>query len=378
MTSRLTRFSLSIVFLLIGAGLALSLGLLDATVIVLMHQSTELSLWAVVVLGTIIVAAPLFVVGLLPVVRAVEGAAAQALLNVDLPDGIPEPSRDSPERWRAFGWFLLHLLAGAALTAAVMWAIALGGWWSVLLAAITVVLMLAFSRLFVALAPAAFGPSAAARLERLERDIDRAVERDRIAREIHDSLGHALSVMTVQAAAARTVIGHDPDFAVTALTAIEDASRAAAADLDHALGLLREDADSPDRAPTPDLTALSPLISATRAAGLDITWEVTGGLASVPLLVSREAYRIVQEALTNALRHSSDRTAVLDVERDTDELRLSVRNPIEGVARSREGRGIVGMTERVSTLDGRLDAGPASSSEWRLTVTLPLASGSAG
>ena len=364
------RWSLRGVFLLIGAGLALSLGLLVASVVLLIHESSPTPMWQLVLVGAVMVVIPLGGLGLLPVIRTIEGAAAQSLLQVDLPDGIPGPSRTWPQRWRSFGWFVLHMSAGAALSAGVLVTLVVTGWWSLAAVAATVAVSVACVAALTWWAPQALGPSSAERLARAEQDLERAVERDRIAREIHDGVGHALSIVTVQAAAARRVLDRDPDFAASALAAIEDASRDAAADLDHALGLLRGDSATAT-SPARDLTDLPVLVEATRAAGLALEWDPDAAdAADPPLLVSREAYRVVQEALTNALRHSSDRSAALSLEHTSEEVRIIVDNPVDPGVRSRSGRGLRGMGERVGTLGGSLETGEVDG-RWRLVATLP-------
>ncbi len=366
------RNYLRIVFLLIGAALALALALLDATLIALLVVGTDVPIWAVVVVGAILVVVPIVGIGLVPAMRTIEGAAVQALLDVDLPGGAPGPAHSWPQRRRTLGWFTLHLLAGAVLVAAVMATIAFGtGWIVVPMLAGLVVVAVGLSELLARAAPRMLGPAPAERVALLERDVERAVARNRIAREIHDSVGHALSLVSVQAGAARKVIAHDPDFAVSALTAIETAARDAAADLDHVLGLLREDVPA-EAAPAPDLDSLEHLVRATRAAGLTVTHEVHGDVASVPSLVSREAYRIVQEGLTNALKYAGDGTARLDVTRTDAELTVTVVNPRSGEQAPGSGRGLRGVAERVQALGGSFSAAAADDT-WVLAASLPLA-----
>ncbi len=369
------RWSLRGVFLLIGAGLALSLGLLVASVVLLIHESSPTPMWQFVLVGVVMVVIPIGGLGLLPVIRTIEGAAAQSLLQVDLPDGIPGPSRTWSQRWRSFGWFVLHMTAGAALSAGVLVALVVPGWWPLAVVVATLAVSVACVAVLTWWAPHALGPSSAERLARAEQNLERAVERDRIAREIHDGVGHALSIVTVQAAAARRVLDADPDFAATALAAIEDASRDAAADLDHALGLLRGDSATAT-APARDLTDLPVLVDATRSAGMVVDWDpdLAAGTSDPPLLVSREAYRIIQEALTNALRHSSDRFAAVSLEHTCEQVRITVENPVDPGVRPRPGRGLRGMSERVGTLGGSLEAG-VTDDRWRLVATLPTGAG---
>lgn len=190
------------------------------------------------------------------------------------------------------------------------------GWMPVAGVACLVVAMVV-GALVARAAPSLLGPSYADRLRRLETETARLAERNRIARELHDSIGHALSLVTVQAVAARKLGTRDPEFVNDALETIESTSRAATADLDHMLGLLRggETRAGEPPAPAPDLNALESLVAATRATGLDVRASVADDLTGVPGVVSRETYRIIQEGLTNALRHSADRSVRLEVAR---------------------------------------------------------------
>ncbi|WP_435770128.1 sensor histidine kinase [Nocardioides sp. SYSU DS0651] len=364
------RAPLRVVFVLIGAALALALALVDTTVVALLHQETRLPLWAVVGLGAGLVVLPPVLLGLLPAMRTVEGVAATSLLGVDVP-GAGEPARTASQRGRTLGWFLAHLLAGAAIAAGVTAALVVGGWWAVPVLGGTVLLAVALGTGLAALAPRLLGPSYAERIALLERDVDRAVERNRLAREIHDGVGHALSLVSVQAGAARRVLATDPAFARDALEAIEDAARRATADLDRVLGLLRDSA-----APRPqaaDLTTLEELVGATRTAGLEVDHRTGGDLSALPSVVSREGYRVAQESLTNALRWSGDGTATLEVVHDRGVLRISSANPLgadQATSRSRGGRGLVGLRERVAALGGALEAGVVGD-RWQLVATIP-------
>ncbi|MEU8664940.1 sensor histidine kinase, partial [Actinoplanes philippinensis] len=185
-----------------------------------------------------------------------------------------------------------------------------------------------------------------------------------LARELHDSVGHALTAMTLQAGAARAVFAADPDFARRPLGAIEETGRAAAAELDAVLGILRD--EDPGLRPAPTLDDLDRLLTGGVRA------EVT--VADVPAPMSREAFRIVQEALTNAARHG-DGPAELTIRPDGEELVIEVRNRRAatpgGGRRSGGGHGLDGIAERVWLLGGRVDAGP-DGPDWRLTARLPL------
>ncbi len=381
MPGRPTRTYLRTVFVLIGAALALALALLDITLIAILARGTSLPIWAVSAVGAVIVVTPIAALGLVPAMRTIEGAAVQALLSIDLPGGAPGPAQSWSQRRMTLGWFTVHLLCGAVLVAGVMATIAFGnGWMAVPLLAALVAVAVGLGEVLARLAPAMLGPAAAERVAMLERDVERAVERNRIAREIHDSVGHALSLVSLQAGAARKVIGHDLDFAVSALTSIETAAREAAADLDRVLGLLREDVALTETAPESDLGSLEHLVRATRAAGLAVDHDVHGDVTTVPSLVSQEAYRIVQEALTNALKYSTDGAARLVVTRSDTALTVTLVNRSSDERSGQpaaSGRGLRGIAERVHALGGSYTAASVAPDAWMLSATLPLSASDA-
>jgi len=217
------------------------------------------------------------------------------------------------------------------------------------------------------------GPTPADQLAALRRRTEQLAERNRLARELHDSVGHALSVVTLQAGAAGRVLDSDPRFAHKALAAIEDAARTALADLDHVLGLLREDPAA--TSPQLTMTDLEQLITSMRDAGVAVTAEVTGDLAALPYAVSTAAYRIVQECLTNALRHAAGTQVTLVVHTEDDVLSVSATNPLGApVASPGGGRGINGMRERVTVLRGHITAGPVDGT-WQVSARIPLRAG---
>jgi signal transduction histidine kinase len=361
---------LRVVFVLVGAALALALGIVDFTVLALVAGS-GVPAWLVVLIGVVLVGGPL-TVGVIPAVRQVESVAAQSLLVVQFREGLPGSAIGWAQRRRTLGWFLLHVFTGALVVAAVVGLIALSGrWWTIPAVAATLLGILLAGRLLARLAPALLGPSYAERLERLQADATRATERTRIAREIHDSIGHALSLATVQASAARKLIGRDPAFAEAALETIETTTRRAAADLDHVLGLLRDDTQLPaETTPALDLASLRGLLTAARSAGLTVVSTVSGELPRLPTLVSREAYRIVQEGLTNALKYSTDATATLDLSLGAGALGIQLTNPAGQRRDARTGRGLRGIDERATTLGGTATAG-AGDGRWTLSVTIP-------
>ena len=357
------------VFVLVGAALALALGIAGFTILSLVAEAGAPA-WATALIGVVLVGGPLLV-GVVPAVRQVEGVAVQSLLVVEFPDGLPGPATGWPQRRRTLAWFLLHVLTGAVVVAAVLGLIALAGsWWTAPAAAAVLLGTLLIGRFLAWLGPVLLGPSYAERLQRLEADAARATERNRIAREIHDSVGHALSVVTVQASAARKLIERDPGFAANALATIETTSRRAAAELDQMLGLLRDEAKRP-AAPAPGLGSLGELITGARSAGLTVSSAVSGDLSRLPSLVSQEAYRIVQEGLTNALKYSADGTAMLDVSLGADVLGIQLRNPAGRRRPARGGRGLRGIDERAAALGGTATAG-ADGGRWVLCVALPV------
>ncbi|HUR13482.1 MAG TPA: histidine kinase [Mycobacteriales bacterium] len=197
-------------------------------------------------------------------------------------------------------------------------------------------------------------------------------ERDRIARELHDVVAHAVSLMVVQAGAERLANPATPSR--EALVAIEDAGRRALVELRTMLGVLRTSGEE-ERDPQPDLEALPELVERVRAAGLPVELQVRGE-AEVPAGVALSAYRVVQEALTNALRHAGEVPTCVTVVL-TDEVVVEVRSglpPAGRPAAAGSGRGITGMRERVALHGGVLDAGPESSA-WVVRARMPLARG---
>ena len=209
----------------------------------------------------------------------------------------------------------------------------------------------------------------AARLEReLEREARLAVaeERTRIARELHDSAGHAITVILVQAGAARLLHARDPERSLRALGTIEDVARGTVGEIDRLVRALRDDEAPP--AGGPDLDAL---LDRHRAAGLRITGSVPAVPRSLPASVGWAAYRILQEALTNAARHGTG-AACVDLRYGADAVELLVTNPVrQGTRRGLPGgHGIVGMRERATLLGGDFSAG-VEGAEFRVSTRLP-------
>jgi signal transduction histidine kinase len=214
---------------------------------------------------------------------------------------------------------------------------------------------------------------------RAERDAERdrrlavAEERTRIARDLHDSAGHAINVILVQAGAARLLQGRDPEGAQRSLETIEEVARETLTEIDRLVQGLREDG-SGGVEPPPGLAALETLADRHRAAGLDVTANVRGPRRQLPAGVDRAAFRILQEALTNAARHGRG-SAEVDVAFGDRAVELTVTNPARpGPAAASGGHGLVGMRERAALLGGTLEAEPANG-VFRVRARLPYDGG---
>lgn len=218
------------------------------------------------------------------------------------------------------------------------------------------------------------GASTADRLAAVRARAADLGERNRLAAELHDSIGHALSVVALQAGAASRVIDSDPGFARGALEAIAEQARTATAELDHVLGLLRENPG--ERAPQRALADVPHLVEAARSAGTEAEYTAHGPVGEVPPAVARELYRICQEGVTNALRHGTGGPIRVRVEAADDTVRVEVANPCAGRRPRRRGggRGLEGARERVGLLGGDLRAG-AEDGVWRLVADIPWKSG---
>ena len=210
------------------------------------------------------------------------------------------------------------------------------------------------------------------RQEEAERIV--AEERARIARELHDVVAHRVSLMTVQAGAAKTVATSDPAAAVRAMAAVEDAGRQALDELRHLLGVLRPAAVPDAMQPQPGLAELDPLVEQTRQAGLDVSLTKQGALTGLPARVELSAYRIVQESLTNVVKHAGPgaRTSVR-LTNDGSSLLVEVTDDGSGATvLPGAGHGIVGMRERALLLGGSLDVGPGADGGFGVRARLPL------
>jgi signal transduction histidine kinase len=202
-----------------------------------------------------------------------------------------------------------------------------------------------------------------------------AEERTRIARELHDVIAHGVSVMGVQCAAARVVLDHDPDNAKQILLAVESQARESIGELQRLLSVLRAaDDGTVDRRPQPGLGDLSPLFDTMRGAGLKVTLTVRGEARHLPPGADLTAYRIVQEALTNTLRHAGPVAVTVNLYWAPDELRIEVANQGPPVAESLlPGHGLLGMRERTALYGGSLVVAGQPSGGVTVNANLPLA-----
>jgi signal transduction histidine kinase len=377
-------------------------------------------------------------------VRTLEILAARTFLGVDLPvpDGAGPPPSPAT-RWRAAAWYGLHLTLGAAGTVALLFVAPTvtqlvldaggadpglaggllpdvdgpGGAVLSLLAGVLLVVALPYGAwgARVLLRQAAWpllGPDQSERIAELETVARRSAERGRLARELHDSVGHALTITTLQAAVASRSLDADPDAARRALAAIEETGRAAMADLDHVLGLLRDPGSTGSTSPLRTLADVPRLVDDARGAGGDVilswgssgSWGLSGSAgeggdgaeafdAVVPRATSREAYRLVQEALTNALRHAPGERVTVRLALEGPALVVEVSNGLRASVASASvapangtRRGLTGMAERVRLVGGTFEAGPVDGSPsgvpgsawWVVRARFGLNAGGAG
>jgi signal transduction histidine kinase len=215
----------------------------------------------------------------------------------------------------------------------------------------------------------------ASRLEREHEELVRArvaAERRRIARDLHDVIAHSLSVMIVQAGAARLLLDDEPERARTSAFAVEETGHQALVEVRRLLGMLGK--EEPGLAPRPGLSALNALVEHTRAAGLPVEVRVEGEPHGLPPGIDLTAYRIVQEALTNALRHAGPVRTEVRVSYEGDGLLLEIANDrgrgSNGGGGS--GHGLVGMRERAALYGGELHCGPRAIGGYVVRARLPV------
>ena len=200
-----------------------------------------------------------------------------------------------------------------------------------------------------------------------------AEERARIARELHDVVGHSVSVMTVQASGVRRLLRPEQEREREALLVVERTGREALAEMRRMVGVLRRPEEAPALAPQPSLDHLSRLVEQAREAGLPVELRIEGEATQLPAGVDLTAYRLVQEGLTNVVKHAQATRAEVLVNYGDGYLEVTVNDNGQGVGNGDGGgHGLVGMRERVSVYGGELDAGPQTGGGYRLRAKLPL------
>ena len=216
------------------------------------------------------------------------------------------------------------------------------------------------------------------RARRSEHEARRAVEeeRARITRELHDVLAHSVSVMTVQASAVRRLLKPEQEREREALVTVEETGRQALAEMRRLLGIMRDEAEPAARAPQPGIGTLPQLLDQVRQSGLPVELTIEGEPVKLPAGVDLSAYRIVQEALTNTLRHAGPAHAWVAVRYGGEDVEIEVAN--DGSTeneRDGAGHGLVGMRERVALCGGELSCGPRPGGGFRIAARLPVAGG---
>jgi len=284
---------------------------------------------------------------------------------------------------------LLALLAGVALALA-RGLLQYRGWSdartavepAVALAALFLGWAVSSHRAYIAEIEARAAQAERTREEEARRRVD--AERLRIARELHDVLAHGIATINVQAGVAAHVLHERPEHAAAALRTIKATSKDALRELRGIVGVLRDADEIESREPTPGLRQLDRLAEATSQAGVPTQVTVSGRGRVLPATVDLAAYRIVQESLTNVLRHAGRASALVAVSYADDEMTISVEDDGRGGAgqpatnghRPRvSGHGIVGMRERAHALGGELEAGPRTDGGFRVCAHLPIAAG---
>jgi len=381
--------------------LHLLIGMVFAGVILLVYPGTEgVGPTRVVLVSAVLDSALLTLAALVPAMRRAEGVQARLLLMPEREEDIAaEPSRSWADRRRTAAWLIGRVALGMAVGLATMKALTVsamlftapgrdrplvlygfelpvgpGGLWCPLLAPVVLLglgrLVAWAGRLQLAMAVRLLGPSPAERLAEAELRAERLLERNRLARELHDSIGHALTVTVLQAGAARAVA--DPAFVAKALEVIEETGRQAMDDLERTLVLLRE---TPEAAAVerPGIDQLPRLFETARAAGSPVEAWIDVPTGRLPGVLSRESYRIVQEAVTNALRHSPGSPLTVRITVRDGQLELRCANAATGGGSTRRGggKGLRGVRERAVLLGGEAEAG-GRDGEWVLAVRLPL------
>jgi signal transduction histidine kinase len=199
-------------------------------------------------------------------------------------------------------------------------------------------------------------------------------ERLRIAQELHDVLAHNISLISVQAGAGELLLDEGDERARAAFTAIKQASKDALRELRSVLDVLRSDVEAAPRGPAPTLAQVDELVERARAAGVEVEAHVEGTRRSLPAAVEVAAYRILQEAVTNVIRHAGPARATLRLVYGDNALVVQVEDNGRGAAAaaSSGGKGLMGMAERVAALGGSVESGPRPGGGFRVRGRLPL------
>jgi signal transduction histidine kinase len=215
--------------------------------------------------------------------------------------------------------------------------------------------------------------AAAGTARRLDEQHRASQQRLSMARDLHDVIGHHISLIAVQAGVGLDLLDNDPDQARASLGAIREASKEALEELRSMLAPLR-DGDHAPLTPAPGLSRLPGLVDSTRSLGLAVVTEVSGAVVTLPAALDLAAYRIVQESLTNVVRHAQACRATVRLRYAEDALSIEVRDNGRGtsVAAPVHGSGITGMRERAASLGGELHAGPMPGGGFLVEATLPL------
>lgn len=261
------------------------------------------------------------------------------------------------------------------LPTGLVWLSPLGG---ALLLTLSAHVITGFGALHGAVAKRLLGPSAKQERAELQQRTDVLEERTLLAHELHDSVGHTLTMIVVQAGAGGHVFERDPEFARQALENIEESGRRALGELDRILGIMRDDGDA-QRHTQPTLSEVRALVAEMTVAGAQISLTVDPGTDALPAEVNRSGYRIVQEALTNVLKHAGLVPTEVRISLSAEALEIEVTNepaatsePPELTGSQTGGRGIIGIHERVAMLGGRVEVGPVPDGGYRVWVRLPV------
>lgn len=206
---------------------------------------------------------------------------------------------------------------------------------------------------------------------RAENERVRIEERSTIARELHDVVAHAISVTVLQSRGARRMLGRDEDAVRRALDAIEHTNTQALSDMRRLLAVLRDSEGDAGTAPLPSLARLDDLVADVRGSGLPVEVEQTGHGGAVPPGVDLSAYRIIQEALTNVLKHAGAATATVRLDYGSDDLRVTVTDTGQGGTPHGPGHGLIGIRERVAVVGGEIEVGPTDGGGFAVRARLP-------